>query len=328
MSEYTLLVECNTDALAAAELGESAIAAGGPGDFSDEQMDNLRGSPGLLYILPDDDTLGGEAPRRWVFDLYPKALLCPAEYGEGLEDVSQLLHKRGKATARKVLEGLKARAVDALELEAREVEEHSADGSQSLATYRRTKERILPLVARLEDEGERDAALRDVARRTGLGLRSLRKALDDAEEAPESEGVVTEAVPEEPSVAPEEVEELIGRPGVLERYVEDSARIHGVVRETQYLKLLTLNARGAQLEPLANGRPVGANLVLIAEAGRGKNYVCDAVAAGLPEDFYVPFESASAKSLYYRAESDPTILKHRWAYPNEAEATDELVEMF
>jgi hypothetical protein len=183
-------------------------------------------------------------------------------------------------------------------------------------------------VARLEDEGERDAALRDVARRTGLGLRSLRKALDDAEEAPESEGVVTEAVPEEPSVAPEEVEELIGRPGVLERYVEDSARIHGVVRETQYLKLLTLNARGAQLEPLANGRPVGANLVLIAEAGRGKNYVCDAVAAGLPEDFYVPFESASAKSLYYRAESDPTILKHRWAYPNEAEATDELVEMF
>jgi hypothetical protein len=66
VSEYTLIVECNTDALAAAELGESAIAAGGSGDFSDEQMDNLRGSPGLLYILPDDDTLGGEAPQVGV----------------------------------------------------------------------------------------------------------------------------------------------------------------------------------------------------------------------------------------------------------------------
>jgi AcrR family transcriptional regulator len=328
VSEYTLIVECNTDALAAAELGESAIAAGGSGDFSDEQMDNLRGSPGLLYILPDDDTLGGEAPRRWVFDLYPKALLFPAEYGEGLEDVSQLLHKRGKATARKVLEGLKARAVDALELELREVEENSADGSQSLATYRRTKERILPLVARLEDEGERDAALRDVARRTGLGLRSLRKALDDSEEAPESEGDVAQEEPPEPSVAPEEIEELVGYPGVLDRYATDAARIHGVVRETEHLKLLTLNARGAQLEPLPNGRPAGASLVLTAEAGRGKNYLADAVAGLLPPDFCIAFESASAKSLYYKTESNPAILKHRWVYPNEAEATDELVEIF
>src|ERR671915_253218 len=246
MSEHMLLVECNTDALAAAELGESAIAAGGPGDFSDEQMDNLRGSPGLLYILPDDDTLGGEAPRRWVFDLYPKALLCPAEYGEGLEDVSQLLHKRGKAAARKVLENLKARAADALELEAREVEAGSTDGSQSLATYRRTKERILPWVARLEDEGERDAALRDVARRTGLGLRSLRKALDDSEEAPESVGAVAQEEPEEPSVAPEEIEELVGRPGVLNRYAKDAARVHGVVGEADHLKLIALNADGAQ----------------------------------------------------------------------------------
>src|SRR5215218_11416970 len=36
----------------------------------------------------------------------------------------------------------------------------------------------------------------------------------------------------------------------------------------------------------------------------------------------------SAKSLYYRAEDDQAVLKHRWIYPNEAEATDELVEMF
>jgi hypothetical protein len=327
VSERTLLVECRLDAEAASALGEKALAAGGL-DLSVEQLEELRLSPGPVYILPDDDSLNGEAPRRWVYDLYPKALLCPAEYGDGLEDLAQLLHKEGKATARKMLESLKAQAADALELELREVEETSADGSQNLMTYRHTKERILPLVARLEDEGERDAALRDVARRTGLGLRSLRKALDDAGEAPESEGVVAEDEAEEPSAAPEEIAELIGRLGVLNRYAEDAARIHGVVGEVEHLKLLTLNACGAQLEQLPNGRPAGANLVLTAEAGRGKNHVCDAVASGLPEDFYVRFESASAKSLYYRAESDPTIFKHCWAYPNEAEATDELVETF
>jgi hypothetical protein len=94
------------------------------------------------------------------------------------------------------------------------------------------------------------------------------------------------------------------------------------------LKLQTLVAVGAQLAPYPNGKPAGANLVITAEAGRGKNHVCDAVASLLPEGFCLPFESASAKSLFYKAEKDPAILKHVWIYPNEAEATDKLVEMF
>jgi hypothetical protein len=52
------------------------------------------------------------------------------------------------------------------------------------------------------------------------------------------------------------------------------------------------------------------------------------VARLLPERFYFAFESASGKSLYYAAADDPAFLRHRWAYPNEAEATDLLVEMF
>jgi hypothetical protein len=115
---------------------------------------------------------------------------------------------------------------------------------------------------------------------------------------------------------------------VLNRYAEDAARIHGVVGEVEHLKLLTLNADSAQLAPLPNGRPAGANLVLTAEAGRGKNYLADVVAGLLPEDFYIAFESASEKSLYYRAEQDPDVLRHVWIYPNEAEATDRLVETF
>lgn len=125
----------------------------------------------------------------------------------------------------------------------------------------------------------------------------------------------------------EEAEALVSSAGVLERYVGDVARIRGVIGDRQALRLQALVAFGAQLAPLPGGRPAGANLILTAAAGRGKNYICDAVAAALPEEFYFAFESASAKSLYYRAEDDPDVLKHRWLYPNEAEAIDHLVEM-
>ena len=147
-------------------------------------------------------------------------------------------------------------------------------------------------------------------------------AAEQAEEAGAS------AEESEPETLPEEAEALICAPHVLDRYVEDVARARGVVRDRDALRLQTLVALGAQLVSLPNGKPAGANLILTAEAGRGKNYVCDAVASILPESFYMAFESASAKSLYYRAETDPGVLTHRWIYPNEAEATDQLVEMF
>jgi hypothetical protein len=119
----------------------------------------------------------------------------------------------------------------------------------------------------------------------------------------------------------------VDRPGVLRRFVADTAEIHGVVGEKAPLKLLALNALGAQLAPLPNGKPMGANVVLIGEWGRGKNHLADAVATLLPEGFFLAFESASAKALYYMAEEDPRVLAHRWVYLNEAEAMDQLVEM-
>lgn len=74
------LVEGIVDALAIAALGESAIAVGGTG-ISREQFEELRKLPGPLYVLPDADGEGAQAAREWVRELYPKALLCPAEYG-------------------------------------------------------------------------------------------------------------------------------------------------------------------------------------------------------------------------------------------------------
>jgi hypothetical protein len=151
---------------------------------------------------------------------------------------------------------------------------------------------------------------------------------EEVEAAAQAEQGLADKEPEEsPEVGEDEIDALVGRCGVLRRFVSDAAMIHGVVREKAPLKLLVLNALGAQLEPLPNGKPMGANAVLIAHWGRGKNHLCDAVAALLPEDFFLAFESASGKSLYYLAESNPRILSNRWIYLNEAEAMDQLVEL-
>ena len=79
------LVEGIVDALALAALGESAVAVGGTG-ISERQMAELKRLPGSLYVLPDADEGGEKAAIEWVRLLYPKALLCPADYGEEAND--------------------------------------------------------------------------------------------------------------------------------------------------------------------------------------------------------------------------------------------------
>jgi DNA primase len=75
----TFLTEGIVDALALAAIGEGAIAVGGTG-MSRKQLRELDAVPGPLYILPDADEGGKQAAREWARKLYPKALVCPAEY--------------------------------------------------------------------------------------------------------------------------------------------------------------------------------------------------------------------------------------------------------
>ena len=135
-----------------------------------------------------------------------------------------------------------------------------------------------------------------------------------------------DADPEEPEVSQEEIDRRVGEPDVLTRFVEDAARISGVVGEQATLRLIALGAFSAQLALMPNGKPLGANIVLIGDPGRGKNFASDAVARLLPDEFYLAFESSSAKSLHYMAADNPAFLKHRVLYANEAEAIDLLVE--
>jgi hypothetical protein len=105
------------------------------------------------------------------------------------------------------------------------------------------------------------------------------------------------------------------------------AAVNGIVGDRDQMKLLALSALSAQLAKLPNGTPLGTSVVLIGEAGRGKNAVTDASVHGMPDGWILSFESSSAKALNYLADKDPNLLKHTFIYPNEAEATDMLVEI-
>lgn len=323
-----VLVEGIVDALAGAALGENIVAVGSA-EPSARQLEELGRSPGDVYVLPDDDEAGRRAARKSTAALYPIARMCPPEYGEGLKDLADLFaaSSGAKGEAAAVVDGLKERAQDALALELSE-----APGEKNnLLAYRKDKERILPLLVRLEDEGEREAALHDVANRMKLSIKPMRKTLAELVES-EAERKATrpdECGPDETQageVVPEEEYRMLLTPGVLDRYVGVAASLQGVVGDEPGLKLLTLVAVSAQLGLLPNNKPIGASCMLIGDPGRGKNYLTDCVVSLLPEAWYLGFESASGTSMYYQIEKDPAFLRHRFMYPNEAEAADTLVE--
>ena len=125
---------------------------------------------------------------------------------------------------------------------------------------------------KLASSSSRNRYAKEAAEVCGIDQQELKRALnavcslrhEEVEAAKEAEGAPAEETEEQPQTGEEEIEALVGRPGVLRRVVADAARIHGVVGEKAPLKLLALNALGAQLAPLPNGKPLGANVVLIA----------------------------------------------------------------
>jgi len=153
-----------------------------------------------------------------------------------------------------------------------------------------------------------------------MRVEEVRAAMEVEDDEDNSEAAVAE-------VSQEEIDALVAGPGVLERLVEAAASCSGVIGERDLLRLQCLAALSAQLVPMPSGTPLGVNIMLSGSASRGKNKICDAVAKLMPEPFVYPFESASAKALYYAAEGNPAFLRHRWLYPNEAEAIDLLVEL-
>jgi hypothetical protein len=159
-------------------------------------------------------------------------------------------------------------------------------------------------------------------------LNELGVHVDDEErirKAKEDEAVVDEN--DVTDVDDEKAEELVSTPGVLNRYVEAMARVNEVHGDRDVMRVITLSALSAQLALPAENKPVGTSALLVGESSRGKNFVVDAVASGMPESMVYQFESASSKSFYYESAAKPQRFEHTWLYANEIEAVDELIEV-
>jgi len=334
------LVEGYIDALAVAATGRSAVAVGGT-NASEEQIAELRrvvSAETKVFILPDRDDRGEAAATTWAKALYPAARTCPAYYGaEDRKDVADLFAGVGLAERDGVgeqLDRLVSASRDILDIEMERAAEIE-DRRERLAYMSKN---IAPLLAPLHPEGLRDATADIVQETTKLKKSWITKAIKDHREAmqrQELQQIMDEARAEMQRRQQEyrqrvakvqpEIDALL-EPGVLGRLRDTAAKMHQVYGDREPLELALLVALGAQLDPLPNGRPLGASILLTATAGRGKNHIVDAAMKPLPEEFYFAFEIASGQSLYYKADEDPEFLKHTFAYPNEIEGAESLWE--
>ncbi len=334
----TFLVEGYVDALAVAASGRSVVAVGGT-DISDAQKGELTKvlpEGGQFYILPDDDESGGEAARTWGREFFPRVAICPPSYGEGGKDIADAFAGDGaEKTAERLDEAAKG-AQDLIDIET-EAAVELKDRPRECLAY--TVENIVPLIVRVGGEAQQDAIADILVSKAKLKKSWLNKAIKAERERLQGElmDALIEKAQEEAErrrtehrervdEAQTEIDALTARPGVLERLRNAAATMHNVRRDEKALELALLVALGAQLEPLPNGRPLGASMLVTAQAGRGKNHIVDAAVKPLPEEFYFSFEIASGQSLYYKADEDPGFLKHTFAYPNEIEGAEQLWE--
>jgi DNA primase len=334
------LVEGFIDALGVAASGKSVIAVGGTG-ISRDQVEEL-GTTLLpddvkkIYILPDDDAQGREAGREWALLFFPKGSVCPANYGEGAKDIADTFAREGAEKTGEHLARLASASKDMIDIETEEAAKIEGGPREKLAY---ATKHIVPLLASITPDGMQDATADIVVEQVkGLKKNWLTKAIKDENErqfrkhleALQREAQAkTERQAEEYrqriAEAQEEIDALF-KPGVLTKLRSTAAAMHNVYGDKEPLELALLVALGAQLEPLPNGRPLGASILLTAEAGRGKNHIVDAAVKPLPPEFYFAFEISSGQAPYYKALEDPDFFRHTFCYPNEIEGAEDLWE--
>jgi DNA primase len=333
------VVEGYIDALAIAASDRSAIAMGGT-EISEAQRAELwKVVPGdaTIYILTDDDESGQKAARAWGREFFPRARVCHPSYGEAAKDIADTFARDGALKTAEHLDRLMATSRDMIDIET-ELAAEIQGGPREKLSY--ALENIVPLLARLKGDALRDATADIVVERVkGLKKSWLNNGMKAEEERIQVEvakAMMHKAEAEAAQKAEEhrekvasvqdEIDDRLAVPGVLGRLRDAAAEMHNVRRDEKALELTLLVALGAQLEPLPNGRPLGASILITAQAGRGKNHIVDGAVKLLPEEFYFAFEIASGQSLYYKADEDPEFLRHTFCYPNEIEGAEPLWE--
>ncbi|CAA9406896.1 MAG: hypothetical protein AVDCRST_MAG03-1583 [uncultured Rubrobacteraceae bacterium] len=210
-----------------------------------------------------------------------------------IKDVAELFAAEGEG-ARSILERLKEGAPDALDLA---LSANLPKGQRKRLRY--AKNRVFPLLLRLEDDGERGAALDDAAEAMKLGKKILRGAFERFEEEnlPERAGEETEEdlAPEPGTERHGRAMELLERPDILERAAEDLERLDHVGEwiPKQLALVCAVSARaGHPIQPSTH-----------AESSTGKNYLWDKVLSLAPDEMVIRRTAISAKALYRTGES-------------------------
>jgi DNA primase len=315
--EYAL-VEGYFDVPALEYMGIPAIGAAGS-SFSSEQIEDLRalGERGAEFVvIPDGDESGLKGADRTARKLYPYARL--ASPLNGVKDAAELLQSVGVGGADQVRDVMHG-AVDMLERAVGELDAISSPIKQTAHLHKV----IVPLILQIEDEATRVTVIKHVAAHKAFNKDAVVKAIQKAEGV----RILNEDKGTEEEIPRSEYEDLL-EPGVLERYAKAACKRQGVVGEIdqRVVKLVTLCMVGAQLGTLPSGQPVGASMAILGPASRGKNFVCDGAVCLAPESWYKSFTLASAQAFYWAAKQDPTILQHKFLYPNEIEGVDAVVE--
>jgi DNA primase len=339
LSRELFLVEGYIDAMAVAATGRTSVAVGGTimSDAQSGELGRLLPEDARIYVFPDADDNGAVAAHTWGRRFFPQAKICAASYGAGAKDIADTFAREGSEKTGEHLMRLMASSKDMIDIEAEAAAQIEGGPREKLAY---ATENVVPLLARVSPAGMQDATADIVVDQVkGLKKSWLTKAIrDEAERVAAEEAVAhlremqkeqeraTEEYRQRVEEAQEEIDELVGKTGVLGRLRDIASAMHHVYGDREPMELALLVALGAQLEPLPNGRPLGASILLTGEAGRGKNHIVDAAVKALPPEFYFAFEIASGQSLYYKADEDPDFLRHTFAYPNEIEGAEALWE--
>ena len=215
-----------------------------------------------------------------------------------IKDAADLFAAEGEE-AREILEGLKEQAKDALGLV---ISEAPAE-DDFLGRYRHFKERELPLIMRLEDPGERQAVLHDIAREHNLGVKNLQSALTAAEkqaeeaaearvaEEHEGEDARDEAlVPKAGTERYQRAMRLLECPDILEKAAQAMQRL-GHIGEPQTKRLAFACAVSAMA-----GYPIQPSTH--AQSSAGKNFLWGTVLSLVPPEMVIERSGLSAKALF------------------------------
>jgi hypothetical protein len=215
-----------------------------------------------------------------------------------IKDAADLFAAEGDE-AREILNDMKEQAQDALGLAVSE----APPKGDTLGQYRFFKETELPLLMRLEDPGERRAALHEIAKEHNLGLKNLQSALNAAEkqaeeaaearvaEEHEGEDARDEAlVPEPGTERHEKALTLLQCPDMLLRVAQNMERL-GHIGEPNNKRLGFVSAVSAKA-----GYPIQPSTHAASSAG--KNFLWDTVLSFVPPEMVIKRSGLSAKALF------------------------------